>query len=610
MAVFDAGLSGAVSDTMFPGTNGRLFTITDTDSGFLEITYTDNGDVVRFISGANNLTFSGNIPTGGTFDSIIFDPGFFNGAVLNGFAAQNITTFDDAALAPTILAGNDTFTGATGGEILRAFGGAGDADIYVGEIGNDIFVIDGGAGELHGSALNGAGGGGAEIDTVEIRGSTGTFDIANDITDIDALTFAGSGVTTASFRGAPTALTLSDTLAVTGDNFANTIEFVAVTNVLAFTIDLSGLTFTNWTQGSAIVPIDHVRIEGSSNVDSITGSIFQDVIFSSGDADTLVGKGGNDIFFVGSNADPVAPAAIHGGNANGTGGAGEIDLIHVFQNNTLDLRNTVITNIDGFFARQASIDFDAVTGAITDRDGVAVLEQEQFGTPIAGNALITADLVVATAFEILFAAPGQFNASIWTLTNIDPTSLLHVTGSTGNDEVLGWSAVDVMVLGGGADEAAAGAGNDTVFGDGGDDIMSGGSGIDTLHGGSGFDTITGGLGKDTMDGGLNNDLFDFNSKNDSKKGANHDVITDFSGVGGGELDRIDLRGIDAKSGIKGNQKFKFIGKQGFHDQKGELHIVTKVGFVIVAGDINGDGKADFQIEVDNVANLAKGDFFL
>jgi len=611
MAIFDVDLSGSgISDSMFPGTNGRPFIVTDTDSGFFQITYTDaGGEVVEFRSSANNLNFNGNTPTSGTFDSIVIDPGLFiNGAELNGFAAQNIVLFNNATLAPIILGGNDTFTGGTGADILRAFGGNGDADIYVGEVGNDIFVIDGGAGELHGSAEDGSGGGGAEFDTVEIRGYTNAFDIENDITDIDALTFAGSGNTIARFKGAPSAATLSNTLAVTGDAFANKIEFESLNGVTPFTIDLSALTFANWTQGSTIAPIDYIEVSGTSNIDTITGSSFQDTIRSLGDADTLVGKGGNDLFAVGSNIDPTAPTAIHGSNADGSGGAGETNLIFVAQNDTLDLTATTITNIDGFQARQALIEFDATTGAITNRDGVALLEQEQFGTPIAGNALIIADVATTTAFEIVFAAPGQFNASIWTLTNIDPTSLLHVTGSTGNDEVLGWSAADVIVLGGGADEGAGGAGNDTVFGDAGDDIMSGGSGNDTLHGGANLDTINGGLGKDIIDGGLDADLFDYNLKNESLKGGNRDVITDFSGVAGGELDQIDLSGIDAKSGINGNQKFKFIGTKKFSDTKGELHILTKVGFVIVEGDINGDGRADFQIQVDDVLNLAKADF--
>jgi hypothetical protein len=38
--------------------------------------------------------------------------------------------------------------------------------------------------------------------------------------------------------------------------------------------------------------------------------------------------------------------------------------------------------------------------------------------------------------------------------------------------------------------------------------------------------------------------------------------------------------------------------------------VKKAGYVIVEGDINGDGRADFQIEVHNVTKLFKADFDL
>jgi hypothetical protein len=120
------------------------------------------------------------------------------------------------------------------------------------------------------------------------------------------------------------------------------------------------------------------------------------------------------------------------------------------------------------------------------------------------------------------------------------------------------------------------------------------------------DTLIGGLGKDTMSGGAGGDFFDFNLKTESVKGANRDVILDFSH---GQGDRIDLASIDAKSG-GGNQAFKFIGKQGFHDQKGELHFVKKAGFLVAEGDINGDGRADFQIEVHGVGKLVAADFIL
>lgn len=62
--------------------------------------------------------------------------------------------------------------------------------------------------------------------------------------------------------------------------------------------------------------------------------------------------------------------------------------------------------------------------------------------------------------------------------------------------------------------------------------------------------------------------------------------------------------------MAGNQRFTFIGERDFSGTKGELHLVAKVGYVLVEGDMNGDGRADFQIRVDDFARLSKADFIL
>ena len=113
-------------------------------------------------------------------------------------------------------------------------------------------------------------------------------------------------------------------------------------------------------------------------------------------------------------------------------------------------------------------------------------------------------------------------------------------------------------------------------------------------------------------------IFDYNAKVDSLKGANRDVIADFIDINmaapGSDL--IDLKTIDAKSHKLGNQAFHFIGTQKFHDKKGELRykLVDNTGTAddktIVEGDTNGDGKADFQIELTGLHTLAAGDFIL
>jgi serralysin len=153
-------------------------------------------------------------------------------------------------------------------------------------------------------------------------------------------------------------------------------------------------------------------------------------------------------------------------------------------------------------------------------------------------------------------------------------------------------------------------GPETLTGSSDTDMIFGLDGNDTLNGAGGNDILTGGLGKDMLTGGLGADRFDFNLKTESVKGTNHDMIMDFSHVEG---DHIDVHDIDAKKG-PGNQDFKFIGAQTFHHKAGELHFVKHGAFVTVEGDIDGNGKADFQIEVHNLTSnlhsLAKGDFIL
>jgi Ca2+-binding RTX toxin-like protein len=114
------------------------------------------------------------------------------------------------------------------------------------------------------------------------------------------------------------------------------------------------------------------------------------------------------------------------------------------------------------------------------------------------------------------------------------------------------------------------------------------------------------LGKDWQTGGTGTDIFDFNLKTETVRGANRDVIMDFNRV---ELDQIDLIGIDARKGA-GNQAFKFIGAKQFHDKAGELHYIKKAGFLLVEGDIDGNGRADFQIQVHGVTKLGAIDFDL
>jgi Ca2+-binding RTX toxin-like protein len=149
----------------------------------------------------------------------------------------------------------------------------------------------------------------------------------------------------------------------------------------------------------------------------------------------------------------------------------------------------------------------------------------------------------------------------------------------------------------------------------GNDKITGGKYDDQLSGFSGNDTITGGRGADFLSGGKGADRFVFKSRYDSK-GYDNDYIEDFSRSQG---DKIDLRAIDAKTTSKGNQSFTFIGKDAFTKKAGQLRYdslksedgwgtVTYTSYV--EADVNGDGRADFELTLNDVRTISKNYFIL
>ncbi len=165
--------------------------------------------------------------------------------------------------------------------------------------------------------------------------------------------------------------------------------------------------------------------------------------------------------------------------------------------------------------------------------------------------------------------------------------------------------VENLLLGGPA--TINGTGNEL------DNILTGNATANVLSGGDGNDTLNGNWGKDTLTGGLGADVFDFNKIKDSLvTAAKRDVITDFTH---GE-DKIDLFDVDANANTLKNNAFSFIGRAAFHHVAGELKF-TKVDVAgtlsyktLIAADVNGDGAADFQIELTGLVNLTKSDFIL
>ena len=140
------------------------------------------------------------------------------------------------------------------------------------------------------------------------------------------------------------------------------------------------------------------------------------------------------------------------------------------------------------------------------------------------------------------------------------------------------------------------------------DLLNGGAGSNTLYGTLRNDVLFGSTGRDTMTGGAGADTFVFTALNQSGiTAASRDVITDF--VNG--TDRIDLSGIDAKTTVIGNDAFTFIGNGVFAGGgaagAGQLRYSFAGTDTIVEGDVDGDGLADFQIQLTGNRTMTVAD---
>ncbi|WP_166417170.1 DUF6923 family protein [Cochlodiniinecator piscidefendens] len=162
-------------------------------------------------------------------------------------------------------------------------------------------------------------------------------------------------------------------------------------------------------------------------------------------------------------------------------------------------------------------------------------------------------------------------------------------GGSGDDDVLGGKGNDVIDSGAGDDDVQggygndrikSGSGNDTVSGGDGNDYINGHTGDDVIDGGAGKDKIYGGSGADVITGGDDSDTFVFRS---GDLDGSTDQITDFT-RGGGQSDRIDLRGLDLLDG--GLSQSEWIAENITNNNDGTFTIDIGNGAIILNDHLN------------------------
>ena len=151
---------------------------------------------------------------------------------------------------------------------------------------------------------------------------------------------------------------------------------------------------------------------------------------------------------------------------------------------------------------------------------------------------------------------------------------------------------------------------DTMRGPGGNGVLFGRGGRDHLRGGGG-DVLHSRLGLDDLKGGAGADRFVYTEARHAPHGTGaFDEILDFSRREG---DRIDLRGIDAKAGVAGNQPFDHVGRRPLDDPGDRRVRSLGDGNFLVSGQIERDAAPDFSIPVrteDDLGRLVRGDILL
>lgn len=617
---------------------------------------TNGNDSLSGLAGDDSLAgLGGNDTLDGGADNDTLDGGTGNDSLAGG--AGNDSLLDNI--------GNDTLDGSTGADTMA--GGAGN-DLYLVDNAGDVVIEAAGGGtDTVNTTLN-VYSTPANVEKINFTGS-GTFHVTG-TTGVESIT-GGSGNDTFDGGGGADKLTggagddfyIVNNAGVVITENANQGTDEVQTSLAVFTLatNVENLTATGTGDFTGTGNSVNNLITGNIGNDSLSGLTGNDTLNGGDGNDTIDGGAGNDSLLGGLGADLLTGGAgndtLDGGTGHDSmaGGLGN-DVYYVDSAGDVIIENagegtdtadvsisayTLGANVEnlnyiggGDFTGAGNGDANAITGG-NGNDSLQGLD----GNDILHGGIGADTLEGGTGTDKLYGEDGNdsLDGGAGNDTLDGGTGNDTMAGGDGNDSYYVDSSSDLIIETptGGSDKvfstaasytlsdnvegleldngALSGTGNDgansitvgasnsasgvTINGMGGNDKLTGGAGNDTIAGGAGADQVTGGLGADRF-------VFNFA---DLATGAVHDQIMDFQHAQG---DKIDLSGIDADPGTSGNQAFTFIGANAFTHHVGELHYVVTGTGVTLQGDLDGDGNADFNLDVNGVTSLAAPDIVL
>ncbi|OWJ68101.1 calcium-binding protein [Inquilinus limosus] len=465
----------------------------------------------------------------------------------------------------------DTLYGAGGNDRLTAYHGY---DTLYGGAGDDLLIAydDGGNNLFFG---------GDGIDTVDYSGAGRSSGGAT--VWIDSRYYGGPG-------------------AAHGDRIYQDVE-----NIIGTEYDdtLTGSAGDNVLTGDGQSGSGDDELRGAGGDDTLLGVRGDDRLYGDTGADVLGGGDGEDLMRGGDGDDLM----VGGSGADILIGGAGIDTAY-WHDSTVGVTVSI-----GDFCTGGEAEGDLVAPDVENLVGSSYADILTGSD--AANLLTGANAAWLTDVGDILSGLGGND----TLQGYDGNDVLR--GGTGADRLDGGRGIDTasyftsstgvvvnLAAGTGRGGEAEGdtlTGIDVVSGSQGNDSIVGDTYANVLQGWGGSDVLAGAGGKDTLTGGAGADRFVYGSAAQSVVGANADRITDFSHAQG---DRIDLSAIDASTAAAGNQAFRFIGTGLYTRHAGELRYAFNGADTTIAGDLNGDGVSDVHIVLAGRVVLQAGDFVL
>ncbi|MBT8003717.1 MAG: calcium-binding protein, partial [Rhodospirillales bacterium] len=620
LAAGDNTLTVANIENINGNTGADILTATTTFASGDTINLLGGIDKLTLANGGNTLSVA-NIDTviGGTGNDVVTETaGFFvGGSTIDLGAGTDSLVLSSLANNILEVANVDSLTGGTGNDTITS-----STSFETGD------VVNLGAGTADTLILS-AGGNTVTVNNTEtVTGGTGN----------DAITIANVTATTTVDGGAGT-----DTLSLSGlDDIITTLNVELVLGNAGNDIINDG----DNSGGST------VTLVGDSGDDSISGGAGSNHYVGNDGNDTLIGDGSERSFLDFDRARYDTDGATEGISVNFsttatvTGQSGVIDT-----DTLINIEGVRGTDKDDTFTADGSF-----LGSLS-RDNFNEFEGKDGNDTISGNAStrvtfrtasdsVTADLKDGNSFStnsgdtanvglddigdvggVSSLTGSSFDDFLFGSDGFLDQSFESFDGRAGNDVIDGRGGEDRVVYGSatvgvtvdlaGATVTGTGGGTEVgrgfaLDGLGGTDTLIGierinGSKLgDVLIGDSAGNRIRGLTGADTMTGGSGKDRYEYVATTDSGIGSgNRDVITDFS-ASGSDTDKIFLLGL-------GSGTFNFVddpdnletgGNDAVFTGNGNIEAIETISGndLIIGVDVDGNGAADFEIELTGVAS--------